>query len=65
MKIAKITVFEDGKSVVTLKDGIFQEWYWGDEFENQQKAKDYTKSLKCTFTLVEHDKGDVGNSSDN
>lgn len=56
MKIAKITVFEDGKSVVTLKDGLFENWYWGDEFDDEQKAKDYTKSLKCTFTLVEHDK---------
>ena len=53
MKIAKITVFEDGKSVVTLKDGLFEEWYWGDEFDDQKKAKDYTKSLGCTFTLVE------------
>lgn len=65
MKIAKITVFEDGKSVVTLKDGLFGEWYWGDDFDDEHKAKDYTKSLKCTFTLVEHDKSECENSSDN
>jgi len=56
MKIAKITVFDDGKSVVTLKDGLFEEWHWGDEFDDEMKAKDYTKSLHCTFTLVEHEK---------
>jgi hypothetical protein len=55
MKIAKITVFEDGKSVVMLKDGIFENWYWGDEFDKEEKAKEYTKSLQCTFTLVEHE----------
>lgn len=63
MKIAKITVFEDGKSVVTLKDGLFGEWYWGDDFDDERKAKDYTKSLKCTFTLVDHDKSDYEGSS--
>lgn len=55
MKIAKITVFENGRSVVMLKDGLFGEWYWGDEFDNEKKAKEYTKSLHCTFTLVEHE----------
>lgn len=55
MKIAKITVFEDGKSVVMLKDGIFESWHWGDEFDKEKKAKDYTKSLHCAFTLVEHE----------
>lgn len=55
MKIAKITVFEDGKSVVMLKDGIFENWYWGDEFDKEEKAKEYTKLLQCTFTLVEHE----------
>jgi hypothetical protein len=58
MKIAKITVFEDGKSVVTLKDGLFGEYYWGDEFDDVRKAKDYTKSMGCTFTLVEKSNGD-------
>lgn len=62
MKIAKITVFEDGRSVVTLKDGLFGEWYWGDEFENEAKAKNYTKFLKCTFTLVNHDKSGFDDS---
>lgn len=62
MKIAKITVFEDGRSVVTLKDGLFEEWYWGDEFEDEVKAKNYTKSLKCTFTLVDHDKSGFDDS---
>lgn len=62
MKIAKITVFEDGKSVVTLKDGLFGTWYWGDEFDDQKKAKDYTKSLHCTFTLVEKDKSGYDDS---
>ena len=61
MKIAKITVFDNGKSVVTLKDGLFEEWYWGDEFDDERKAKDYTKSLKCTFTLVEHNKNNEEN----
>ena len=55
MKIAKITVFEDGKSVVMLKDGIFENWHWGDDFDDVRKAKDYTKSNHCTFTLVEHE----------
>ena len=55
MKIAKITVFENGKCVVMLKDGLIGEWYWGDEFDDERKAKDYIKSLHCTFTLVEHE----------
>lgn len=53
MKIAKITVFKDGKSVVMLKDGIMGEWYWGCDFDDVKKAKDYTKEEHCIFTLVD------------
>lgn len=56
MKIAKVTVFKDGKSAVMIKDSLFGEWHWGDEFDSQRNAIDYTKSQHCIFTLVEHDK---------
>lgn len=57
MKIAKITRFKDGKCTVMLKNSLIGgEWYWGDAFDNQPSAINYTKSEHCIFTLVVDEK---------
>ena len=56
MKLAKITVLEDGKSFVEIKDSLFDEWHWGNEFDSQRDAINYSKSQNCIFTFVNHEK---------
>lgn len=55
MKIAKITIFEDGKCAVVIKDGLFKQWHWGDGFDDLKHARKFAKDENCTFILVHKD----------
>lgn len=56
MKLARVTVLKSGKSFVEIKDNLFDEWHWGNDFDSQKDAINYSKSQHCIFTLVNHEK---------
>ena len=58
MKLGKITIFEDGKCAVEIKNGLLEKWHWGDGFDNLRLAHDYAKSEHCMFIFVDKYKRD-------
>lgn len=53
MKLGKITIFKDGKCIVMIKDGLFDDWRWGGEFDDLKLAHAFTKEEHCIFTFVD------------
>lgn len=58
MKLGKITIFEDGKCTVEIKDRLLDEWRWGDAFDNLKDAHNYAKNEHCIFISVDKDNGE-------
>lgn len=58
MKLGKITIYEDGKCAVELKDTLFGKWHWGDGFDNLKLAHNYAKNEHCTFIFVDKENRD-------
>lgn len=56
MKLGKITIFEDGKCTVEIKDKLFEKWRWGNAFDDLQSAHEYAKNEHCIFIFVDKDK---------
>ena len=56
MKLGKITIFDDGKCAVEIKNGLLEKWHWGDGFDDLKSAHEYAKNEHCIFIFVDKDK---------